>query len=254
MIRLEGVWKSFGGVRAVRDVSLDLDGVSICGLVGPNGSGKTTLFHIITGFYSLDKGRVLFKGRHFENLPPHRISRMGISRTFQQSRVIPTLTVEENLLAAPQGQLGERIIPLFFAPIRVISQERAQRERAREVLESLNLAHMARQPAGRLSYGQQKLLELGRPLMPRPELVLLDEPTSGVNPVLIRQLMDIIKELSRATTTFFIVEHNMSFVTQLCERVYVMESGRIIFSGRPEEARSDEAVIRAYLGGAEGVV
>lgn len=248
MLRLEDISKSFGGLRAVDGVSLELGDTAVTGLVGPNGSGKTTLFHLVTGFYRRDAGRVFFDGRDITGLKPHLISRRGLVRTFQLSRVLPFLSVRDNLLAAAPRQLGENLWPLFLAPGRVRRQEADSRRRADEILELLTLAPLADQPAGRLSYGQQKLLELGRVLMSRPRLILLDEPAAGVNPTLLRHIVEVIRKLQKQGVRFFLVEHNMPLVAELCQRVIVMESGRVIFQGTPQEAFRDPRVIEAYLG------
>ncbi len=248
MLRLEGLCKSFGGLRAVDGVSLELGDTPVTGLVGPNGSGKTTLFHLVTGFYRLDAGRVFFDGREITGLKPHLISRRGLVRTFQISRVLPFLSVRDNLLAAAPRQLGENLWPLFITPGRVRRQETESRRRADEILELLTLSPLADQPAARLSYGQQKLLELGRVLMSRPRLILLDEPAAGVNPTLLRRIVEVILELKQHGVRFLLVEHNMPLVTELCQRVIVMESGRVIFQGTPQEAFHDPRVVEAYLG------
>jgi ABC-type branched-subunit amino acid transport system ATPase component len=248
MLQVQGALKAFGGLTAVDRVAFDLGDVSVTGLVGPNGSGKTTLFHLITGFYRLDAGQVYFDGRPVAGMPPDRISRLGLTRTFQHSRVLAFLSVRDNLLAAAPGQSGERLLNVFFRPGRVKAEEKAFNERAEEVLDLLQLASLADQPAARLSYGQMKLLELGRALMARPRLILLDEPTAGVNPTLIRRIVDIIVQLKQEGVRFFLVEHNMPLVAELCDRLLVMDSGSLIFDGPPQTAVSDPRVIEAYLG------
>ena len=233
---------------AVHDVSFELGDVGITGLVGPNGSGKSTLFHVITAFYTLDAGRVVFDGRTVSGLAPHQISRLGLMRTFQHTRALPFLSTRDNLLAAALDQAGERLLPLFFQPRRVRREEDRLKEKARHILELIQLSHLADELAGRLSYGQQKLMELGRILMADPKLILLDEPTAGINPTLIRHLVDILKPLCTQGTRIFLIEHNMPLVAELCEQVLVMDSGELIFSGPPAEAQTDERVVEAYLG------
>jgi len=216
--------------------------------VGPNGSGKSTLFHMITGFYKLDGGAVYFKDRRISGLSPHQISRMGVVRTFQQTRVLPFLTARENLMAAASGQAGERLTAVFLRPGRVKRAENRNGEKAGEILDILNLKPLATHLAGRLSFGQQKLLELGRVLMAEPKMILLDEPTAGINPTLIRQLVEVIEGLSRRGIRIFLIEHNMPLVAALCTKVFVMDCGSLIFSGTPAEARQNSRVIEAYLG------
>lgn len=251
MLGLEGVTKSFGGLMAVCDVTLDLGSSPITGLVGPNGSGKTTLFHMITGFYPLDRGRILFRGEEISGRAPHEISRMGLVRTFQQTRVLPFLSTRENLLSAVADQQGERLVSLFLRPASVKQEERRNGARAEDVLEMIKLAPLADELAGRLSYGQQKLLELGRVLMAGPKMILLDEPTAGINPTLVRQLVGILRALTGRGVQVFLIEHNMPLVAEICDHVFVLDSGKLIFSGSPVDAIKDSAVIEAYLGRAD---
>jgi ABC-type branched-subunit amino acid transport system ATPase component len=248
MLKIEHATKRFGGLTAVDDVSLNLGGTGITGLIGPNGSGKTTLFHSITGFYTLDRGDIYFRDDRITGQPPHAISRRGLIRTFQHTRVLPFMTTLDNLLAAAPNQSGEHVTSVFFRPGRVRHEERVFRRRAEEILKVVNLAPMAHELAGRLSFGQQKLLEIGRVLMAQPKMILLDEPTAGINPTLIRQLVDVIRELKAKGIQIFLIEHNMPLVSDICEQVFVMDSGRMIFSGLPADARRDIRVIEAYLG------
>jgi ABC-type branched-subunit amino acid transport system ATPase component len=203
---------------------------------------------MITGFYKLDAGAVYFGNRKISGLSPHIISRLGLVRTFQQTRVLPFLTARENLMAASPGQAGERLTAVFFRPGRVKQDEDRNRQKAGEILEILNLRPLAHQLAGRLSFGQQKLLELGRVLMAEPKMILLDEPAAGINPTLIRQLVEVINRLSHRGILIFLIEHNMPLVAEICTKVFVMDSGSLIFSGAPAEARNDRRVIEAYLG------
>ena len=248
MLELEKVSKNFGAIHAVDGVSFSLAKTGISGLIGPNGSGKTTLFHLITGFYGLDGGTVRFRGEKISHLSPHRISRKGIVRTFQQTRVLPFLSVLDNLSAAAPNQLGEKILPLLFTPSRVAAQERRNVDKALQVLETVKLSHLKDNPAGDLSYGQQKLLEIGRVLMADPSLIILDEPTAGINPSLIRQLVMILKKLRDQGIKIFLIEHNMPLVTDLCDEIFVMDSGALIFSGVPEAVQTHPRVVEAYLG------
>jgi neutral amino acid transport system ATP-binding protein len=248
MLRLKNVTKSFGGQTAVNDVSLMLKGDGITGLVGPNGSGKTTLFHLITGFYTLDRGEIRYADRVISGRQPHTISRMGLVRTFQQTRALSFMSTLDNLLSAAPDQAGERPAHVFLHPVRVKREERKNREKAGKILEILNLGSVADNLAGNLSFGQQKLVELGRVLMARPKMILLDEPTAGINPTLIRQLTEVIRKLNSDGIKIFLIEHNMPFVAEICEEIFVMDSGKLIFHGTPIEARENDRVIDAYLG------
>ena len=248
MLKINNLTKSFGGLTAVHDVSLQLGDTGITGLVGPNGSGKTTLFHLITGFYRPDRGQIHLNDRRIDGLAPHTISRMGLVRTFQHTRVLPFLSTLENLTAASPGQTGEHLTSVFFQPARVKREEHRNREKALQILELLKLEALSRHLAGRLSYGQQKLLELGRVLMAEPKMILLDEPTAGINPTLIQQLVGVVRKLARGGIRFFMIEHNMPLVAEVCEKVFVMDSGSLIFSGTPSETRQNPRVIEAYLG------
>jgi len=227
---------------------LEIGETAITGLVGPNGSGKSTLFHLVTGFYRLDQGEIFF-GRHsIGRLSPHEISRRGLIRSFQHTRPLPFMTVLDNLIAAAPAQTGERIWPLFFIPARVRREENDLREKARGILGLLDLLPLADELAGRLSYGQQKLMDLGRILMAGPRLILLDEPTAGINPTLIRRLVEVLHRLCEQGIQIFLIEHNMPLVSELCRHVFVMDSGELIFSGTPKQAREEPRVIEAYLG------
>ena len=242
--------KDFGGLSAVDGCTLDVRPGTITGLIGPNGAGKTTLFNIVTGFIQPDSGRVYFRGGDITNLPPYRIFRRGLARTFQTPREHASMTVLENLMLVPSMQAGERIWNAWFRPGRVRAEEARNRDKAYEVLEFVDLAHMAHTPAGRMSGGQKKLLELARTLMTDPTLVLLDEPGAGVNRTLMQRLIDNIERLrSERGITFLLIEHDMDLVMGLCDPVIVMSEGRHLMEGPPDEVRSDPRVLEAYLGG-----
>jgi ABC-type branched-subunit amino acid transport system ATPase component len=239
LLSVHDVTKVFGGVRAVDGATLSVEDGTITALIGPNGSGKTTLFNIITGYLKADAGRVEFAGRDVTGSDPGRLYREGLSRTFQQARVFPQLTVQENLVVA--GGYGWR--KLFSSRV-----GREDRERAASLLEEFRLDRVADLFASELSYGQRKLLEFAAVLMSAPRLVLLDEPTAGVNPVLIETMERHVRERNAAGITFLIVEHDMTFVMRLCDPVIVLDAGKPIFTGEPSVVQNNALVLDAYLG------
>lgn len=243
-----GLVKSFGGLLAVDNASIEVAKGSITGLIGPNGAGKTTLFNLLSSFIRPDRGRVLFDGEPIQNLQPHQIAQQGMIRTFQVARVLSRLSVLDNMLLAVQHQTGENFWNTWFQQKQIAQEERAQREQAMSILESIGLAHMAHEYAGALSGGQRKLLEMGRALMTHPKLILLDEPAAGVNPTLINQICDRILTWNREGLTFLIIEHNMDVIMSLCDRVWVMAEGRNLAVGTPEEIQKNPQVLEAYLG------
>ena len=238
LVEVRGVAKSFGGLRAVQDCSFEVEEGSIAGLIGPNGSGKTTMFNVITGYERADAGSVSIGGREVTNAAPGRICALGIGRTFQLTRVFARLTLLENL------QVGRSGVP------RARRRELYAEARCLDLLDFVGLADLAGVPAGTLSYGQRKLVELAMVLAQDPRVVLLDEPAGGINPLLIAQLGARIRELNGRGVTFLVVEHNMEFVMGLCDVVWVMERGTVIAHGEPERVRRDPRVLDAYLGGA----
>jgi ABC-type branched-chain amino acid transport systems, ATPase component len=239
LLSVHDVTKIFGGVRAVDGASLSVEEGTITALIGPNGSGKTTLFNIITGYLKADAGRVEFDGRDVTGSHPGKLYRQGLSRTFQQARIFPQLTVLENLVVA--GGYGWR--QLFTSRV-----GRQDRERAASLLEEFRLTDISELFASELSYGQRKLLEFAAVLMSSPRLVLLDEPTAGVNPVLIQTMERHIRERNAAGITFLIVEHDMTFVMRLCDPVIVLDAGKPIFAGEPSVVQNNALVLDAYLG------
>jgi len=250
LLSVRDLVKDFGGLRAVNRCSLDVKKGTITGLIGPNGAGKTTLFNLITGFYKPDAGRVFFNGEEITGLPPHRIFHKKICRTFQITKEHKQMTVLENLMLVPAGQLGERLWNPWFRPWAVRRQEAEIRDKALEVLEFVGLIHLKDEYAGNLSGGQKKLLELARTLMADPVLVLLDEPGAGVNPTLMKKLCANIERLCyERGITFLLIEHDMDLVMSLCDPVIVMSEGRKLAEGPPEEIRRDPKVLDAYLGG-----
>ena len=246
---MSDVHKSFGGLKALNGVSLEVEGESITGLIGPNGSGKTTLFNVISGFSTKDAGEIYLKGERIDELPPNEVANKGLCRTFQISQAPEKMTVLENMLLAPRGQTGEGLWNALFRKKRVLQQEKQNLEKALYLLRGVELADLRNEYAGNLSGGQKKLLALGRILMADPEIILLDEPTAGVNPTLIKSLMRLIGGLRNEGKTFFFVEHNMKVISDICDKVYVLDFGRKIAEGTPREIQQNSEVLEAYLSG-----
>jgi ABC-type branched-subunit amino acid transport system ATPase component len=227
LLRTDGIAKAYGGVHALDACTLEVEEGAITGLIGPNGSGKTTLFNVITGYAKADAGEVYLHDRRITNATPDKAFTLGIGRTFQLTRIFPSLTVMENMLV-PSGNGGKR--------------------KAMEQLEFVGIAGHRDELAGTLSYGQRKLLELAYVLVADPAVILLDEPAGGVNLTLVGQIAARIKELNAVGKTFLIVEHNMEFVMGLCDQVAVLDSGTVVANGPPDIIRTDPRVLDAYLG------
>lgn len=243
LIDVQGVSKSYGGLKALSLCDLQVREGEINGLIGPNGSGKTTLFNVITGYERIQQGTVSFRGTDITNAPPDRVFKLGIGRTFQLTRMFARLTVLENMLVATQRHES------WLRGVLRRAGSATEKRRALELLDFVGIARLAHEPAGNLSYGQRKLLELASMLVADPAILLLDEPAGGVNPTLIGHLGDRIRDLNRDGKTILVVEHNMEFVMSLCSRITVLREGSALISGTPEEVRSDPAVLDAYLGG-----
>lgn len=248
MLEIRALTKRFLGVPALEDVSFTVEKGDMVGLIGPNGSGKTTLFDCVTGFLCPDAGSVMFRGRDITRLSPHLVSRMGLSRSFQQVRVFPRLTALENLRAAGQQHQGVHLCVGLLPTGRSRRLDGELDERGLELLTAMGISSVADAPAGTLSYGQQKLLEICMALMSRPAMLLLDEPVAGVNPTLIQDIKEYIRRLNAAGVTFLIIEHNLEVVMDLCHRVIVLDSGELIAQGPPEMVQADERVLSAYFG------
>ena len=249
MIRVENLHLHFGGIRAVDGVSVEIEEGSITGLIGPNGAGKTTLFNVIAGVYPPSEGRVFLQEQEITGLKPHQLFHRGVLRTFQIAHEFSSLTVLENLTTVPGGQAGETLVNAWFRRGKVHSQEAEIRDRAWDVVTFLGLERVATERAGALSGGQKKLLELGRTMMAEPRIVFLDEVGAGVNRTLLRSIGDAILRLNRERGyTFCMIEHDIDFISRLCQPVIVMAEGKVLTQGSPAEVKSDQRVIDSYLG------
>ena len=251
LLTISGLARSFGQMKAVDDVSFDIKRGSITGLIGPNGAGKSTLFNLLTGALKPDNGSVALERQDVTGLSPHQLFSLGLGRTFQIPRPFARMSVLENVMLAPPGQIGETVAGPFVFRSRMRNEEKRIRDKALEVLEFVTLGALADHPAGQISGGQMKLLELARVLMGDPKLILLDEPAAGVNPVLTETLIGKIEELNRQGTTFVIIEHDMDFVMRHCDPVIALAEGRVIFEGTSDEALANPVLLDAYLGATE---
>jgi branched-chain amino acid transport system ATP-binding protein len=248
MLVAENLSKAFGGLVALDCASLEIQSGEIVGLAGPNGSGKTTMLNALSGFVHPDTGTVSFLGRRIDRMPPWKISRGGLRRTFQLPSQPMKMTVLESMLCGTALPTGASVLKSLVQPRRVTSEEAEAVHKASELLEILELARLSEAPAGSLSGGQQKLLSLGVALMGDPKLLLLDEPTAGVNPTLRRRLVEKLLQFRQNGTTILLVEHDMSFIRELCDRVFVLDKGHVITCCKPEDMQHDERIVAAYLG------
>jgi len=249
MLTVENLAKEFDGLTAVNDLNFTVEPNTISGLIGPNGAGKTTTFNMIAGHLKPSGGKIYFDGREITNLRPHQTFQLGIVRTFQIPRPFSGMTVLENLTMVPRNQIGEKIWNNWLRNNAVEREEQQIREKANGLLEFLNLSDLQNEYSGNLSGGQLKLLELGRALMSDPKMILLDEPAAGVNPTLLEEIIDRIRDIHSQGVTFLIIEHNMELVMRLCSSILVMAEGDILMRGGPEKVRSDPRLIDAFLGG-----
>jgi branched-chain amino acid transport system ATP-binding protein len=244
VVRVRGLTKAFGGINAVDDVSFDVHDGEILGIIGPNGCGKTTLFNCILGQYRADRGRVELHGRDVSRWRPHRRANAGLARTFQLLQVFESMSVRDNLKVAAQEHLGSIGGRLFRRPDLGLGPQVDQ------LIERFGLGHLAEERAGNLSYGQQKLLDTAMAFVSDPAVVFLDEPAGGVNPTMLGDVRDRIRDLNENEgTTFAVVEHNMEFIFGLAHRIVVMDQGRVLMTGTPDEVRHDPRVLEVYLSG-----
>ena len=249
ILEINNLSKYFGGLGAVSNCSLKVQKGTITGIIGPNGSGKTTLFNLIAGNLRSSAGSVLFNNEDITDVPSYELFSKGLLRTFQIAHEFTNLSVLENLMMVPGNQSGEKLMTALLKPKQVAAEESIVKEKAKEVVDFLNLSHLSNELAGNLSGGQKKLLELGRTMMVDAKLVLLDEVGAGVNRTLLKDLGTAIEKLNKEKGyTFCMIEHDMDFIGRLCDPVIVMAEGSVLFEGSVEEAKRDEKVIESYLG------
>ena len=248
LLSVNSLKKSFGGLQAVNVDSLEFSNNEITSLIGPNGAGKTTFFDLLTKFQNPDQGQIFFDGKDVTSLQSYKLARLGMTRTFQLTRVFEKMSVLENMQFSGSSIKNESISMSLLKSKSLVNFEKNLENEVDRILELLNLSHMKYSYARELSGGQKKLLELGRALIRNPKLLLLDEPLAGVNPKLAEEILDIIKKLSTDGINIIMVEHNINAVMKISERVVVMAGGEIIADGYPEDVRKDKHVIEAYLG------
>jgi ABC-type branched-subunit amino acid transport system ATPase component len=248
ILQVENLSKQFGGVKAVKDLSFSVDRGRILGIIGPNGSGKTTVFNLITGFIPKDKGKVILDGADVSNYPFYKIATHGMVRTFQQSHLFKNLSVMENIITAMRHNYGEKILNLFFKPKSVKKETEIMRESSIDLLKNAGIKFDYEKPAYELSFGQQKLLEIVCAVATKPKVLLLDEPTAGVDLTMISKISSLIKELAHSGIAVVIIEHNISFIKELADEVIVIDRGHQIASGVPSDVINNIEVLNAYLG------
>jgi ABC-type branched-subunit amino acid transport system ATPase component len=250
-LEVRGLAKRFGGVQAVVDCNLTVQRGQIVGLIGPNGAGKTTAIDLISGFRVPDAGTIRFNGQEIQGWPAHRVSSVGLMRTFQSPREWPGITVIENMIAAAPQEGRDALWRAILSRRRIAAAEEVDRVRARSMLEQFGLTALKNELAGNLSAGQKRLLAFARIAMSAAPFVVLDEPLAGVNPVLQQRIFEAIQTLNSNGVTCLLIEHNLPWVERVCELVYVMSLGRTIAGGTMAELRSNPIVVDAYLGEVE---
>ena len=249
MLEIKNLYKNFGGIQAINNVSLEIKKSSITALIGPNGAGKTTLFNIINGSIKPDFGSIELNNINITGYEPHQLFHLGVLRTFQIAHEFASLTARDNLMMVPPNQIGESILNTWITPKKIRLEESKILNKANEVLDFLQLKHLANEYAGNLSGGQKKLLELGRTMMVEPKIVLLDEVGAGVNRTLLNTIGDAILRLNKELNyTFCMIEHDIEFISRLCDPVIVMAEGSVLMTDTISKVKKNEEVIQVYLG------
>lgn len=248
LLEARGISIAFGGLRALDDVGFAVDAGEVLAIIGPNGAGKTTLFNIVTGLYRAHAGEVRLAGREVTGLPPHRLAALGLARTFQNLQVFFRMSALENVMVGRHLKERRRLWAELLGSPSVLRENRESREKARELLAFVGLEERAEEPASALPYGALKRLEIARALACEPEVLMLDEPAAGCNPVETEEIDRLILAIARRGVAVVLVEHDMKLVMRISDRVLVLEQGRVLVEGTPQQVRSDPRVIEAYLG------
>lgn len=249
VLSVNNLTKAFGGLKAVSGVNMQIDKGELIGLIGPNGAGKTTIFNLLTGVYEPSEGEVVFTGKNTKGFPPYKVTQLGMARTFQNIRLFGEMTVLENVMVAYHNHAPHGIVSSIFRLPSFYKGEAEMQEQAVEFLKIFKLDHKVSELAKNLPYGEQRRLEIARALASKPQLLLLDEPAAGMNPNETKELMEMIRWIrDNFQLTILLIEHDMSLVMNVCERIYVLDYGQIIAHGNPEEIRNNPKVIEAYLG------
>ena len=249
MLQISKINKSFGGLKVLNNLSFKIEKGSITGLIGPNGAGKTTLFNVINGSIKPDSGSVQLNNYELIGLQPHELFEIGVLRTFQIPHEFFSLTVLDNLLVVPPNKIGETFFGQWFFENKIKKIEQINVKKAKDILDILGLSHLEKEYAGNLSGGQKKLLELGRVMMVEPEIILLDEVGAGVNKTLLKKISNIIKKLNKEKKyTFIMIEHDLDFISKLCDTIIVMAEGQFLTQGKFQQIKGNQKVIDIYLG------